>query len=29
LEESGLGRTVFGLHISKYAFENLTPRSQP
>jgi signal transduction histidine kinase len=29
LEESGQGRTVFGLHISKYAFENLTPRSQP
>ncbi|WP_353072032.1 HAMP domain-containing sensor histidine kinase [Tunturiibacter gelidiferens] len=29
LEESGQGRTVFGLHISKYALENLTPRSQP
>jgi C4-dicarboxylate-specific signal transduction histidine kinase len=29
LEESGYGRTVFGLHISKYALENLTPRSQP
>jgi signal transduction histidine kinase len=29
LEESGQGRTVFGLHISKYALENLAPRSQP
>jgi signal transduction histidine kinase len=29
LEESGQGRTVFGLHISKYALENLTPRLQP
>ena len=28
LEESGQGRTVFGLHISKYALENLAPRSQ-
>jgi signal transduction histidine kinase len=29
LEESGQGRTVFSLHVSKYALENLTPRSQP
>jgi signal transduction histidine kinase len=29
LEESGQGRTVFGLHISKYALENLAPRLQP
>jgi signal transduction histidine kinase len=28
MEESGQGRTVFGLHISKYALENLTPGSQ-
>jgi signal transduction histidine kinase len=28
-EESGQGRTVFGLHISKYALESLTPRAQP
>jgi signal transduction histidine kinase len=27
LEECGQGRTVFGLHISKYALENLAPRS--
>jgi signal transduction histidine kinase len=29
LEESGQGRTIFGLHISKDALENLTPRAQP
>jgi signal transduction histidine kinase len=29
LEESGNRRTVFGFHISKYALENLAPRSQP
>jgi signal transduction histidine kinase len=29
LEESRQGRTVFGLHISKYALENLASRSQP
>ena len=26
LEESAPGRTVFGLHLSKYALENLAPR---
>jgi C4-dicarboxylate-specific signal transduction histidine kinase len=29
LEESGPGRTVFGLHLSKYALDSLAPRSQP
>jgi signal transduction histidine kinase len=28
MEESGQGRTVFGLHISKNAIEDLTPESQ-
>jgi len=29
LEESGPGRTVFALHLPRYALDNLAPRSQP